>query len=95
MYQPLETIDTTEGSYYQANKSFTMPSQEYKSFLTLQGCSQYYRMACYLRSRDDDTKLSRLFYDCTKNAENAESEESCLLSQFPAHTLSAAVSHVS
>ena len=52
-------------------------------------------MACYLRSRDDDTKLSRLFYDCTKNAENAESEESCLLSQFPAHTLSAAVSHIS
>lgn len=101
MYQPPETTYTPNGSQYEPNQSFTMLSQRFQEFTSFQ--SQYYRMACLpplqasatpseLMTQQTQLCFILRIHQCR---ECEESEETCLLSQFPAQTSSAVVSHIS
>lgn len=99
MSQPPETTYTPNGSQYEANQSFTMLSQRFQEFTSSQ--SQYYRMAWLpplLVSATPSELMTQQTQLCFilwihSRRECEESEETCLLSQFPAHTSSAVVSH--
>ena len=101
MSQPPETIYTPNGSQYEPNQSFTMLSQRFQEFTSSQ--SQYYRMAWLpplLVSATPSELMTQQTQLCFilwmhSRRECEESEETCLLSQFPAHTSSAVVSHIS